>query len=132
MKRIQLLILLLISNLAFSQLSNKHWLPPLHANEDQAPDLILDHYLYLSTPESTAFDVTVKDGAGTLIGIFSISQGNPIRVFVGSEQPSVMFLDKTDVGTVQSGKGLILEAPLDFFASFRVRAGNHAEFLSSK
>jgi gliding motility-associated-like protein len=132
MKRIQLLIVLLISNLAISQLSNKHWLPPLHANEDQAADLILDHYLYLSTPETTPFDVTVKDGAGTLIGIYTISQGNPIRVFVGSEQPSVMFLDKADVGTVQSGKGLILEAPLDFFASFRVRAGNHAEFLSSK
>lgn len=134
MKRIQLLVLLLISNLAISQLSNKHWIPPLHANEDQATELILDHYLYLSTPETTPFDVTVKDGAGNPItgSPFTISQGNPVRVLIGNEQPSVMFLDRTDVGSVQSGKGLILEAPLDFFASFRVRSGNHAEFLSSK
>lgn len=67
MKRIQLLVLLLISNLAISQLSNKHWIPPLHANEDQATELILDHYLYLSTPETTPFDVTVKDEQETLL-----------------------------------------------------------------
>ncbi len=134
MKRFLFITLLFITNLTIAQLSNKHWLPPLHANEDQDVGLILDHHLYLSTPEPTAFQVTVTDGAGTPItgSPFTISQGNPIRIQIGSGQPSVMFLDKRDVGSVKSDKGLILEAPFDFFASFRVRSANHAEFLSSK
>lgn len=132
--RFKIIFLLLISSLGFSQLSNKHWIPPLHANEDQAPVLILDHYLYLSTPEPTPFQVTVKNGAGVAItgSPFTISQDNPVRVTIGNGQPSVMFLDKIDVGFVKSDKGLILEANFDFFASFRVRSQNHAEFLSSK
>jgi gliding motility-associated-like protein len=134
MMRFKIIILLLISNLGFSQLSNKHWIPPLHANEDEAPTLILDHYLYLSTPEPTPFYVFVRDGAGNPIGgsPFQISQNNPVRVTIGSGQPSVMFLDKIDVGSVKSNKGLVLEGSSDFYASFRVRSDNHAEFLSSK
>ena len=134
MKRFLLFTILLISNLAVSQLSNKHWIPPLHANETSDPGLILDHHLYLSTPEPTPFQVTVTDGdlnpvAGSP---FTISQGNPVKVTIGQGQPSVMFLDRVDVGSVVSRKGLILEAQYDFYASFRVRATNHAEFLSSK
>lgn len=132
--RFKIILLLLISNLGFSQLSNKHWIPPLHANEEQATTLILDHYLYLSTPEPSAFEVTVTNGAGIPISgsPFTISQGNPVRVLIGQEQPSVMFLDRENVGFANSDKGLILEGQFDFYASFRVRAGNHAEFLSSK
>ena len=134
MKRFLFITILFISNLALSQLSNKHWIPPLHANEDNAPTLIKEHYLYLSTPEPTPFQVTVTDGAGNIINgsPFTISQGNPAIVTIGQAQPSVMFLDKIDVGGVVSDKGLILEAQYDFYASFRVRADSHAEFLSSK
>jgi gliding motility-associated-like protein len=134
MIRFKIIILFLISNLAFSQLSNKHWIPPLHANEDQVPNLILDHYLYLSTPEPIPFQVIVKNGLGIPItgSPFTISQNNPIRITIGLEQPSVMFLDRVDVGIIKSDKGLILEGSKDFYASFRVRSENHAEFLSSK
>ena len=134
MKRILLIIILFISNLAVSQLSNKHWIPPLHANESSQAGLISDHYLYLATPEATPFQVTVTDGDQNPIAgsPFTLSQGNPIRILIGNSQPSVMFLDRVNVGSVVSRKGLILEAPFDFYASFRVRSGNHAEFLSSK
>lgn len=134
MKQILLITILLVTNLTVAQLSNRHWLPPLHANEDSDPNLILDHHLYLSTPEATSFQVIVKNGAGIPIAgsPFTISQGNPVRIQIGAGQPSTMFLDKIDVGSVKSDKGLILEAPFDFYASFRVRATYHAEFLSSK
>lgn len=134
MKRFLFITILFISNLTVAQLSNKHWIPPLHANQDGDVNLIQDHYLYLSTPEANPFQVVVKNGAGTpLTGSpFTISQGNPVRIAIGSQQPSVMFLEKRDVGIVRSNKGLILEGPKDFYASFRVRSANHAEFLSSK
>ena len=133
MKHILLIIILLISNLTFSQLSNKHWLPPLHANQDAA-SYIADHYVYISTPEPIPFSVTVTNGAGTPVNgsPFTISQGNPVRVPVGNGQNTNMFIAKPLVNIVNSDKGLILEGSKDFYASFRVNAGNHAEFLSSK
>ena len=132
-KLLTLLIVLSTSFFSYSQLSNKHWMPPLHANEDQDSDLIRDHYIYLSTPEATPFQVTVITGNGTPIAgsPFTISQGNPVRVLIGNGQPSIMFLDKFEVGTVTT-KGLYLEGIYDFYVSFRVRSDNHAEFLSSK
>lgn len=126
-------ILFFVSLCSYSQLSNKHWLPPLHANQDQDSNLINGHYIYLSTPEPTPFEVTITDGGGTIIGSpITISQNNPARVLIGNQQPSVMFLNKSDVGSVVSNKGLIIEGLYDFYVSFRVRASNHAEFLSSK
>lgn len=92
------------------------------------------HYIYLSTPEATPFQVTITNGAGNPISgsPFTISQGNPKTVFVGNGQPTVMFLDETNVNSIQSDKGLILSANKEFYASFRVSADSHAEILVSK
>ena len=129
-KRI-LLLLILISNVSYSQLSNKHWLPPLHARD---ASVVAQHYLYLSTPELIPFQVTVTDGAGVPIAgsPFTISQGNPEEIFIGNSQNSKMFRPLADVNIVNSNLGLILEGSGDFYASFRVRSANHAETLVSK
>lgn len=129
--RLILIITLLFSNFIFAQLSNKHWLPPLHS---RAASSVEDHYVYLSTPEATPFNVTVKSGDGTPIAgsPFTISQGNPQTIFIGNSQPSLLFLDQNDVNVVKSDKGLILEGSKDFYATFKIRAGNHAEVLVSK
>lgn len=130
-KRILLLTLGIISNFAFSQLSNKHWLPPLHSRS--ASD-INDHYLYLSTNELISFQVTVTDGSGTAItgSPFTLSSATPVVIDVGFGQPSKMFLNVSDVNIVVSDKGLILEGTKDFYVSFRVRSENHSETLISK
>lgn len=134
MKKILLIILILSLTNCFAQLSNKHWIPPLHANESQDSGLIQDHYIYISTPETTPFQVTVNTGNGTPISgsPFTVSNSNPVRINIGSGQPSTMMLDRQDVGHVVSGKGLIIEGQYDFYVNFRVRAENHAEFLTSK
>lgn len=135
MKKIFFICLTLIIGINVNaQLSNKHWIPPLHANEDSFNLQVLDHYIYLSTPEPTPFQVTVTTGSGVQItgSPFTISQGNPVRIKVGDVQPSNMMVSIQDVGQVIGGKGLILEGQYDFFVNFRVRAQNHAEFLTSK
>ncbi|CAM3727081.1 T9SS type B sorting domain-containing protein [Flavobacterium gelidilacus] len=128
--RLSLLIAFIFTNFMFGQLSNKHWLPPLHSRDGVAED----HYLYLSTPNPTPFTVSVKSGNGTPINgsPFTISQGNPQTINIGNGQPSLMFLNQSDVNVVKSDKGLILEATKDFYATFKVRAGNHAEVLVAK
>lgn len=125
--------LLFITNACFSQLSNKHWIPPLHANESQS-SYVADHYIYISTPETTPFQVSITNGDGVPIpgSPFTISQGNPQSVLIGSGQPSVMMLSQSEVGIVNTNKGLILEGTGKFYASFRLRAQNHAEILVSK
>lgn len=127
--------LLIVSFFTFfisqAQLSNKHWLPPLHSRDDSA---IQDHYIYISTAEATPFQVVVTTGNGVPISgsPFTISQTTPVVVNVGNGQPTSMFLDVSDVNSVQSDKGLILEGPKDFYVSFRMRHTNHAETLISK
>ena len=84
-----------------AQLSNKHWLPPLHARDEST---IQDHYVYLSTAETTPFQITITTGNGIPIpgSPFTISQTNPVEVNIGNGQPTDMFLDVTDVNVVKS------------------------------
>ena len=131
MKKATLLFLLLSSLISFSQLSNKHWIPPLHSRDDSQ---IEDQYAYLSTAETTAFSVTVTDGIGTPYpgSPFSLSATTPVVIPIGFGQPTKMFLDLNDVNVVVSDKGIILEGTKDFYVSFRMRAQNHAETIISK
>ena len=103
----------------------------MHSRDETA---IQDHYIYISTAEVTPFQVVVTTGNGVPIAgsPFTISQTTPVVVTVGNGQPTSMFLDISDVNTVQSDKGLILEGTKDFYVSFRMRHQNHAETLISK
>ena len=130
LKRI-LFFLIIISNVCYAQLSNKHWLPPLHTRDGST---IEDHYVYLSTAESIPFLVTVTDGSGAPFpgSPFSLSATNPVVINVGFGESTKMFLDISDVNTILSDKGLILEGPEEFYASFRMRHTSHSETLISK
>jgi gliding motility-associated-like protein len=131
MKNLYILLAFLTFFTNHAQLSNKHWLPPLHSRDATA---IENHYLYISTPETVPFQVTVTTGNGTPIAgsPFTISQTTPVVVSVGSGQPTDMFLDVSDVNVIKNDKGLILQGTKDFYVSFRMRAANHAETLISK
>lgn len=125
------LFLILFINTGFGQLSNKHWIPPLHCRDAAS---VADHYLYLSTQEITPFQVRVTDGAGNPIGSspYTISAANPVTIDLGFGQGTKMFVGVENVNIVLSDSGIILEGTKDFYTSFRVRAQNHAEMLVSK
>ena len=131
MKKILLILFILFSISCFSQLSNKHWIPPLHS---RAANQISDHYVYLSTAETTPFLVSVTDGKGNPYNgsPFLLSANNPVDLNIGIGQPTKMFLSLDDVNTVVSEKGIILEGSKDFYVSFRMRALFHSETLISK
>jgi gliding motility-associated-like protein len=131
MKKLALLFLLFSSTISFSQLSNKHWIPPLHSRDNSQ---ISDQYIYMSTNETTPFQVTATDGNGTPYAgsPFTISATSPASFTVGTGQPTKMFLSLSDVNTVVSGKGVMLQGPKDFYVSFRMRHSSHAETIISK
>lgn len=125
------LLLFFITNFCFSQLSNKHWIPPLHTRDETA---LNEQLLYLSTPSATPIQVSVTLGNGTPItgSPFTISRTLPLNISVGVSQPSNAFVDVSQVNTVISDKGFILESTEDFYVSLRMNAQNHAETLVSK
>ena len=131
MKKLALLFLLLSSAISFSQLSNKHWIPPIHSRDNSA---ISDQYIYMSTNETVPFQVTATDGNGVPYAgsPFTISASSPASFTVGTGQPTKMFLNLSDVNTVVSGRGVILQGPKDFYVSFRMRHSAHAETIISK
>ena len=133
MKKIALFFFIFITVSCFAQLSNKHWIPPLHSRNSSNAQ-IADQYIYLSTAEPTSFLVTVTDGSGIpFVGSpFSLSASNSVKIKIGDQQPSKMFLELIDVNKVVSDKGIILEGSKDFYVSLRMSAENHSETLISK
>lgn len=131
MKNFFLLLSFFTYFISQAQLSNKHWLPPIHARQES---IVLDHHIYISTAETTPFLVTVTYGNGLSVpgSPFLVSQSTPRTIQIGTAQPSKMFVSANDLNIVRSDKGLILEGPKDFYVSFRVRSGNHAETVISK
>jgi len=129
-KRI-LFYFIIISNVSYSQLSNKHWIPPLHCRDAAS---VADHYLYISTQEVIPFEITITDGAGNPIGnnTYTISVSNPLTLNLGSGQNTKMFVGQENVNIVLNDRGVIIEGTKDFYVSFRVRSLNHAEMLVSK
>ena len=128
-------LLILLSFFTFfisqAQLSNKHWLSPIHARQQS---IVQDHHLYISTAETTPFLVTVTYGNGQQVpgSPYLISKNSPRTIQIDDQQPSRMFVSTNDLNVVRSDKGLILEGPKDFYVSFRMRSDNHAETIISK
>lgn len=124
-------LLILFSSLCYSQLSNKHWIPPLHCRDASS---VADHYLYISTQEVNPFEITITDGAGNPIGTnpYTLSASTPLTVDLGFGQNTKMFVGQENVNIVLNDRGVILEGTKDFYVSFRVRSQNHAEMLVSK
>jgi gliding motility-associated-like protein len=131
MKNIYILLAFLTFFTNYAQLSNKHWLPPLHSRDATA---ISDQYIYMSTNETVPFQVTATDGNGVPYAgsPFTISAASPASFTVGTGQPTKMFLNLSDVNTVVSGKGVMLQGTKDFYVSFRMRHMAHAETIISK
>jgi gliding motility-associated-like protein len=131
MKNIHILLAFLTFFTNYAQLSNKHWLPPLHSRDATA---ISEQYIYMSTNETVPFQVTATDGNGVPYAgsPFTISAASPASFTVGTGQPTNMFLNLSDVNTVVSGKGIILQGTKDFYVSFRMRHMAHAETIISK
>lgn len=120
-------MLALFSTSVCAQLGNKHWLPPVHSrtNED-----VEDHYVYLSTPEEDPFVVTLVYGGTTVQR--TISSGSPAQVLIGADKPSAMFTADSELNTPTGNKGVVLTAPKEFYASFRVRSPAQAGYLTTK
>jgi subtilisin-like proprotein convertase family protein len=111
----------------YSQLDDTHYIPPMFGREDYG-----DHYIVLSTPSATPFDVTITDGAGNLITTQTISNALSSTYSLGNGQGTELLVTEAELNTVIAGQGLILTGPSSFYVNIRVIAGAQAGSLTSK
>lgn len=112
-----------------AQLDTIHWLPPMHARDEWGPQ-----YLYLSTPETDTFEVSIRDGAGQVLMTAAISNKMPFRHSLGNSSNTPALVPENMLHQPLQGKGLVLDGPKKFYAYFRAHAnsGNHAGDLTCK
>jgi hypothetical protein len=112
---------------SFSQLDTKHYIPPMFGREDTG-----DHYIVLSTPNTTPFDVTITDGSGTLITTQTISNVSSSTYALGAGTATQFLVEETELNTIMANEGLILTGNFPFYVNIRVVAGPQAGFIDFK
>lgn len=116
---------------SFAQLSDLHYLPPLK----QKTGAFAQQLIYLSTPETTAFDVDVYIGTSTTpVTTLSISHSAGATYNPGDGDNDITLLSDANTGYVLSNSGLRFESPSGkkFYVNWRGKSANQASSLTSK
>lgn len=132
MKKLYLLILLFISLVTTAQFSKIHYIPPL-SGSDNPSSSAQDQYLYISTPSVTAINFTIKQLGGTSIS-GTVSKSTPYVYNIGNGTDTQLMTPRSEVSSVRSDKGFIIEADDMVYVAVRVTAGgpNQAGAVVSK
>lgn len=125
MKKLISLLFVFISTILFAQLDTEHWFAPMSTRAGTGS---LQSYLYLSTNETTPFNVGVYND-NQLISTVQISKGNPQKVFIPGEYMITSY--QGDLFT-PNGMGLHVKGSKKFYANYRFSVTNHAEIITSK
>jgi gliding motility-associated-like protein len=116
------LVLLLISNRTFSQLSQKHYIPPLTYAE-QNSSLPNNQYIYISTPSNRNINYSIKPIGSSQEFTGVVSKLTPAVFFIGTGE-SQLFVGASSTSSVHNNKGYIIEASGgQIYVSVRIRAG---------
>lgn len=120
-------LLLLVFQVGYSQLSNTHYIPPLTAAEvgNSNPE---DQYFYISTPSTSDVAFTIKP-----VGLSSsfyiegvVSNTSPQRIDLGTGYGQ-LFIPAISTSRVVDQRGYIIEATDLIYVSVRMNAGDGAQ-----
>lgn len=114
-----------------AQLSDLHYLPPLK----QKSAAFVEQLIYLSTPETTAFNVNVYQGTNTTpVATLSVSKAAGVTYNPGNGDNNITLLTDANTGSVQSSSGLRFESTngKKFYVNWRGKSVNQASSLTSK
>ena len=120
-KLLFLLFVLIYSLNCQSQFSKTHYIPPL-SGSSSAGSLVLDQYMYISTPNINPINFRIVELGGTTI-FGTVSRDSPYVHNIGSGTSTQMHVNESIVSTVLNNKGYIVEADDLVYVSVRVTAG---------
>ena len=116
-----------------AQLSDLHYLPPLKQGRNN--QAIQQQSIYLSTPETTAFNVEIYRGtSATPLTTIALSNASPQEYALSNGDNEITLVSNNNTGVVLSNSGLRLVAPggEKFYVNYRGRSGSQAASLTSK
>ena len=127
LKCFSFILLILLSFKGYSQLSKKHYIPPLTsaAFGNANPE---DQYIYLSTPNNSNIPYTIipvgQPATSYITGTVSNTIPQQIAIGVGNGQ---LFIPSDQTSVITNDKGYIIEAEAPIYVSVRMNAGNGAQ-----
>ena len=139
MKKTYLIFLLLVfsGTSLFSQLSKKHYIPPVTGTAGNNTSGPGSQILYISTPSTTKVNYTVRYGgdigstatSGTPFASGQVINGDPEQVIIANDpsdntvQWSEVFVNPSQVEVVLD-KGFVIEADSEIYVSYRFYSVN--------
>ncbi|WP_421920922.1 hypothetical protein [Marinifilum sp.] len=139
-----IVLLLLVSNLSKAQVDKLHYIPPMCSfTKDKAK--VDDHRMVLTTTETEAFDVTIRNNNGTFVKTVSLSSSTPQTINLnysaylsdtdntpGSIIESQGIIGTEDLNKVLDTEGLIVSGSKKFFVSIQNKSNAQGDLLTSK
>ena len=122
MKKQYLLFFLLFSMSCFAQFSKTHYIPPLSSTNDVSGKAE-EQYLYISTPSVAPINFRIIQLGGATINA-TVSKSTPYVFNVGFGTNTQLMVQKSDVSSILTKKGYIIDADDMVYVSARVIAGN--------
>ncbi|WP_244156179.1 DUF11 domain-containing protein [Maribacter ulvicola] len=122
-----------VSVTGYSQLSDLHYLPPLKQGGNN--NAIKEQYIYLSTPETTSFTVSVFQGSSTTpFTTLSLSNTTPKEIVLGNGNNNITLLTDNNTGIILSTAGLRFKSSggEKYYVNYRGRSSAQATSLTSK
>jgi|GEM_PF-331855 gliding motility-associated-like protein len=125
-KFLSLLVFLFCAFSAFSQLSKKHYIPPLTSS-----DGFTDQYIYISTPKANNVSYKITPIGNPDITAYSgvVSNANPVEQpvlnsagFNDFDDNTQLHINRFNINSVINNKGFIIEANDVIYVSIRVRS----------
>jgi len=132
-KLIPIVIIILLGQSGFSQLSDLHYLPPLKQQSNN--QAIREQAIYLSTPVTTAFSVNVFRGASIVpLTSFLLSKAAPVTYSLPDGDNDISLVSNINAGVVLNNSGLRFESTSgqQFYVNYRGRSASQGASLTSK
>jgi len=121
------ILIILFSIKGFSQLSKKHYIPPLTSAAFGNAN-VEDQHIYLSTPSNSNIPYTIipvgQPAVNYMTGIVSNAAPQQIPIGTGNGQ---LFIPSTQTSVVTNDRGYIIEAEAPIYVSVRMNAGGGAQ-----
>ncbi|MBC8884543.1 IgGFc-binding protein [Flavobacterium piscinae] len=129
MKKIALFLLFTLN--CFAQFSKTHYIPPITGTNQQP---IQNQFIYISSPSLTPVNFTINPIGGTPIN-GTVSRDVPFVYTIGFGDNTPLFVPATNLNSVFTNKGFIIEAEDQIYAAVRFTAStasNQATGIVSK
>ena len=121
------ILIILFSIKGFSQLSKKHYIPPLTSAAFGNAN-VEDQHIYLSTPSNSNIPYTIipvgQPAVNYMTGIVSNAAPQQIPIGTGNGQ---LFIPSTQTSVVTNDRGYIIDAEAPIYVSVRMNAGGGAQ-----